>query len=181
MSPPVDDQLTHRDQRLLIALRLGFDVLVAVVMAAALYSSTDFHDLARYFPVVITGFGLLLSTVNLALDLRRWRVRTGELLSEVQGTGGAMSQSTDAAQTSLGRALYYVAWLTSAAIAMWLLGVLAAIALFVVSFLIIEGRWRWFTAIAGAVVLMALMQALTVALNLRWPEALLPLHEYVGL
>ena len=160
------------------ALRLGFSVFLIVLFSYTLWQSIGFPPQAGIFPMVSSAVALVLTIVTLVIDTAKWR-REGSAV----GDDAPATASTAAYEpgTPIGyvfaRAARYASWLLGYLLLMFLIGVVAAAAVFVTVFLAIEANVRWRYLWLAPVAVVALLLTLANAVNLFWPYAVFPIVE----
>lgn len=148
--------------------RIAFDSAIVLFFIWLVVEAAEFRSLAGYFPLTVGWLGVILGIANLGIDIRRVR-RTAH------GHGGhdesIQRQEADEQEEpyNLPIALRYIGWVIGYIAAIWALGMVAASALFLVTFLLIESRVRWGFSILGSAAAATAMLLLVEALNLRVP------------
>ena len=162
----------------LTVLRLGFPALWLVVFCYTAWAALSFQSNSGIFPLWISVGGIVLSAVTLVADTVAWR-RNALTMGGASAKLATASHEDDAegagAAQAFRRAARYGGWLAGHMVMIWLIGAVAASALFVALFLVVEARAGWKLVVVGPVVVAAGLMTMAYALNLFWPPALLPL------
>lgn len=179
-------------------MRFAFDIFVIAFFAYTAWEALDFRTLARYLPLTVSVLALILSILALIIDYRNWKRSGNVMLGEVSETaamysgersetavseeGSAVPAALDEAADEdtaddpklvLRRAGYMVLWTLGYIVGIWVLGLMAATALFLVAFLFLEGRTGWKPPIIGTAIVLGGIALLAEMLNLAWPDYLL--------
>lgn len=182
-------------------MRFAFDIFVIAFFSYTAWEALDFRTLARYLPLTVSVLALILSILALIIDYRNWKRSGNVMLGEVSETaamysgvrsetavseeGSAVPAAMDEAadddaedeaedpRAILRRAGYMVLWTLGYIVGIWVLGLMAATALFLVAFLFLEGRTGWKPPIIGTALVLGGIALLAEMLNLAWPDYLL--------
>ena len=161
----------------LTALRLIFTGAAIVIFTYTAIESRDFPSISGMYPFVISVFGLVLAVVSFALDVRTWR-RKGDVVG-ADADNSATAALVAGGEATVGQAFLragrYALWLLGLAVLTYLIGMVAAVGVFLAAFLWVEARAKWPLLIAVPVITVGLLMALADALNLYWPDALFEL------
>ncbi|MPZ61696.1 MAG: hypothetical protein GEU93_10450 [Propionibacteriales bacterium] len=162
----------------LTILRLGFPAMWLVVFSYTAWEARSFQSNSGVFPFWISVGGIVVAAVTLVADTRALRKRTltmgGSSAKLARETGEDGGEAAGAA-LAFRRSARYGGWLVGHAVMIWLIGAVAASALFVALFLLVEARAGWKLVVAGPVLVAAGLMTLASAINLFWPPALLPI------
>lgn len=155
--------------------RIVFGLLVLGVAGCAGVLALDFHHLARYFPLTIASTGVVLGIASTVMDiraLRKARRRTAESSSMVQ----AEAQPSEGGATARGivSGLRYALWMLVFPVAIWVLGIHAAVVVFLAPFLRIEGKWSLTRILVACLGSVAILELMTELLAMQWPTPLVP-------
>jgi hypothetical protein len=153
---------------------IAFSFLMVLVFAFAVYEARGWRIYARLLPWVL-GFPMLaLALAQLALDIRKRRLKSGGGASEVEAT-------EIPAPVFRRRTLSIMAWLLGLFLAIWLLGFMVSIPLFTFLYLKIEsGESWWFAILLSAVTWGFMFGLFQWALNLPFPPGLLMEYLFAG-
>lgn len=151
----------------------GFFVLV---FAYGLYEVRDIPLLARIFPFWISLIALILSLVQLVIEVRRWLAPGGAYGSDVADNAANKNLP---ARVVYGRAVYYLSWLLGLYLAIWLIGFVIAMSLFIFTFLRCEAKKTWASSITMSLGSALFLVAVSWIMTLYWPEGWL--GEVLGL
>ena len=172
-------------------MRVGFGVLVILLFAWTGWQALEFARLARYMPAAMSGIGVVIGVLTVTTDLLNWRrqgvaaagdvpetaalhgaeqreiaIREGELDPEAEGTPEDPRRIAQ-------RSVMMFGWVAGYVLAIWVLGILVASALFLLVFLLVVARSGWVLPVVGTVLMLLGMVVLSEALNLHWPPYLL--------
>jgi hypothetical protein len=161
------------------------DVVFVAIFGYASYVALDYPSLARTFPLCIGLLATLLSLVNLAIDLNRKfsgaaAVRPPSQKSHLEETIEAEMEDLEAlgeleekVEKTTTRPLDIArawGWIFGFALATWLVGLVAATALFILTVLKIEARKSYLVAVIGAALATAGVIAFSKFLDVPLPE-----------
>ncbi len=159
-------------------MRISMDFGVLVLFAWMFLVAMDFARMARYFPLSISAAATVLAAINLAVDLRRVRTRgtaLDEAASQESRSLESGTTSTDEAARQFRATLRYLTWILGYVAAVAIAGMLVATAVFLIAFLLVEAKTRWWLALVGSAAALGVLIAVSSVLNLRWPPNLLGL------
>lgn len=158
----------------LSSVRVLLTALAAVAFAAMAWTSLDFPELGRYFPLAVGVGGAVLAVGSLLFDAVRWR-KVGSAVGRDAGATASLGEADDVSEATqvFVRTLYYLAWMLGFIALIWLAGILLATPLFLVAFLSIEAgvRWRWILVSSGFMVVF--LYQVAEIMTLYWPRNLL--------
>ena len=179
-------------------LSIGFGVVLLTVFGVAFYVAMEFHPLARYYPLVATSIGIVLSILFLGQELRAARAEAAETAGfvaqdeeavkreevlESHGTtpenAGQDSKSTEHEQsgsmeeTGIRRTLPYLGWFVGYVVLIRVVGIFVATALFLWMFLYLQARMRWWGILISVVVVVGFLQLMGDFMDLHWPASFL--------
>jgi hypothetical protein len=153
--------------------RLVFDVSILILLLLVVFETADFHRLARYFPQYVALAASVLAALGIALDI--FKLRSGAQLvggSDIAQTA-TLSDSSMSYKHVLLRAGRYLGWMLSFVLAVWIFGLVLAVALFLLSFFAAEARIRWWANILGTALALFLLITFSSVMNMRWPGSLM--------
>jgi hypothetical protein len=164
------------------ALSLVWTSAVGLLCLSMALASRDMPMQAGQFPRFAGWAGFLLAVgllVQQAVTLRR----DGQSLREVTTSlddpddvavaGAPVDVAEPETEYTHLRAVRFLVWLYVYAGAVYLIGLIVASALFVGTFLLIEGRVKWYWALVGMFVPVVGIFALQEILTLPWPSSVL--------
>lgn len=154
---PVDEMSLEKQGTGVSASQLGFTLGFLSLFGISLLLALDFPDRALYLPAFAAAVGLVLAVAVFAGDLRH-AVRKG------------IEKESRQSVLLIAR---YLAWIVFYLLVMAIGGLMVATALFLITFLRIEARLRWW--VIGIIVLAVLgaLYGLSFGLGLNWPAALI--------
>ena len=146
---------------------IAFSLMMVLVFAFAVYEARGWRIYARLLPWVL-GFPMLaLALAQLALDIRKRRLKSGDRAGEEAG-------AEIPAPVVRQRTLSIMAWLIGLFLAIWLLGFMPSILLFTFLYLKIEsGEGWWFAILLSAATWGFMFGLFQWALSLPFPPGLL--------
>ncbi len=167
--------IAHRPLKLIRSLD-GNHVLwliATVLFIAAIVSAMDWRLAARLMPQTAAAAGLLViavgGTVALVGGLRGRPIAVAHARSESKGALDGLP----AREVYAGLAVQF-AWLLALLVAIHLIGMMPALGLFLLSYMTLQSRVRWTTALLIAIPLWVGMYVLFVKLlHVPWPPSLL--------
>ncbi len=142
-------------------IRLTFNINAALTLAFlmvfvyVIITSWKWPFIAKLMPVYVAAIpGILLASSQLFRDVTDWEARTrpakGVEMDET-AMGGELERRVEITRT-----VTFFAWFASAAVFVWLLGIVVGLPLFVLLYTYIDGREKWWMSLlmgAGAVAL----------------------------
>lgn len=143
-----------------------FSAFIAVIAIFTFISSGDFPRGARLFPQTISVITLILAILSIASNLLH-RTPLQLTKSEEPDTADLTSD------TSFKEVWPYLAWISGAYLAMYVLGFFIASGLFCVLFLRNVACMSWAGNISMTTLCLTTLTVLGVGLNINWPEGLL--------
>jgi hypothetical protein len=151
----------------------GLWVLAAVAFAAAFINAVDWRFAARLMPQTAAAAGLIVIACSLAMTLMaRARGRPIQAARATHEIAGALDGLKDS--VIYGRFAVQLVWLVGLLLTILLIGMLPAVALFMLLHMIIEGRTPVAQALPIVAVLLVGMYLLFVKLlHVPWPPSLL--------
>lgn len=172
-------------------MRLTVGVLMVLLFAWTGWQALEFARLASYMPLGMSGLGVVLGVIAVATDVLNWK-RQGLVASvDVPETAalhgaeemelkirqgevevGGPDTPTDPRRIAL-RSGAMFAWILGYVFLIWLVGIVAASAVFLIAYLRFVARSSWRLPLLGTAVILSGMWILRTLLNLRWPDYLL--------
>lgn len=170
------DQVGPRHFRLVWNLDVGFALFVLLCAVGGFLLSTAWPVDARMLPqitVVFAGLmalGAMWTAWWIPVDAARAAAAGNDVHYDLETDFGGMTLGTIAA-----KALHYIALLTGFGLLAWIIGVVAALPIYLLVYLLLQ-REKWWVAlviaVAGGLVAELLFNRL---LSLAWPPALWPI------
>jgi TctA family transporter len=150
----------------------GIWVIASLGLAAAFWSATGWRLSARLMPHTAAAAGLIVvacAGIMAVAAQRQGRPRAGRTFLEHAGSGAELS-----AKTVYGRLVVELSWLLGFLAAVWLIGLMPTMGLFMFSYMATAGRTRWTTALIITVALwIAFYVLFAKLLHVPWPPSLL--------
>lgn len=137
-----------------------------VIFAAAFIASRDYAIAARLMPTVISLLGAALSLAGLILE---WR----KLKDGPERTDEQRAKWTRLLRTTLAAAM----WLFAFVVFVYVFGFVIAVALFMLAFLLLVARSRWWRALIYTALIVALMLVAEVFAGVQLPDG----YIYLGI
>ena len=150
-------------------------MLVALVMAWALFIAMDFPFLARIYPLMAGSFALVMAILLVIAELRVRARDKRPLASTSSGTLDIGASSSMPVSERARKTLRAFVWFSASYLAIWLLGFKIGIAVFLIAYVGFKGRARWFMVLGLLVLLAALLSFFDIGLKVYWPSGLLQL------
>lgn len=153
-------------------MKADFTLFFLVVFLGAAIAGWDWPNIAKIMPVYVAAIpGLVLVLIQLYRDATGWDMRKGAV-------GGIdMDEVTEVTldrKTEMRRTLGFFGWFVGGALGIWLLGLVIALPLLVFLYTLIEGKEKWFTALAASACTYLLVWGLfEYMLETRWPPGIL--------
>jgi hypothetical protein len=153
-------------------MKADFTLFFLIVFLGAAISGWNWPDIAKIMPVYVAAIpGLILVVIQMYRDATGWDKRKGAV------GGMEMDEVTEVTldkKTELTRTLGFFGWFVGGAIGIWLLGIVIALPLLTFLYSLVEGKEKWFTAIAVAGCTYLLIWGLfEYMLETRWPSGAL--------
>jgi hypothetical protein len=153
-------------------MKADFTLFFLVVFLGAAIAGWDWPNIAKIMPVYVAALpGLALVLVQLYRDATGWEKRKGT------AGGMEMDEVTEVGldrATEMRRTFGFFGWFVGGAIGIWLLGIVIALPLLAFLYSLVEGKEKWFNAIAAAACTYLLIWGLfEYMLETRWPAGLL--------
>lgn len=123
-----------------------FTLLIAIGLALLIVSTRSWSPTSRLFPLAIAVPALVLTLVQLVLDLRRRPAADGEEPPPI------MDMSPDPSippEVVMPRALRMFGWLAGLMVGSWLVGFHIAVPAFMLLYYLIQARSSWLVAIVS--------------------------------
>jgi hypothetical protein len=159
---------------MLSKVRLTLDAVVLILFAWALSQALGFPRLAAQFPMLVAVGGLAFGAVGLARDIKKFRSSGTALGGDVMDTASLSAMVGEDSEAGLADAFLalgrYAAWIVGYVATVWLLGMVAASALFVGVFLAIEARLGILRSAIAAAAVAAGLVFLSDLLSAPWPH-----------
>ena len=153
--------------RFRLGLPAGFTFAVLLAVLGAVLTARGWPDQARLFPLVIGLTALVLCAAQLALDLFREPVEGAARIMDLEparGVPGAVAAR---------RAADVFGWILALLAAIWIIGFLWSVPVFLWLYLALRARARWWTCLGyTAVALAFLLGVFHYALRIPWPQGL---------
>ncbi len=169
-------------------LSIGFGVALLIMFVAAFIVSMDFHRLARYYPLVASGLGVLLSILFLIQESRAAVAasRSGRIpVSGNRAEQNLPKQDAEQARAiiededellsegaGIAKTLPYLGWFVGYVALIRVFGIFVATAMFLGAFLGLQARMRWWGVLISMTVVIALLYAMGDVMSLHWPASL---------
>ena len=153
--------------RFRLGLPAGFTFAVLLAVLGAVATARGWPDQARLFPLVIGLTALVLCAAQLALDLFREPVEGAARIMDLEperGVPGAVAAR---------RAADVFGWILALLAAIWIIGFLWSVPVFLWLYLALRARARWWTCLGyTAAALAFLLGVFHYALRIPWPQGL---------
>lgn len=179
-------------------MRFAFQLFLLALFAYTGWQALDFASLARYLPLTVSILAFITMLVGLVTDVWAYRrtgvVAAGEVPETAAMHGAEKAELTlqkkaeakhgtveDVAQEAdvdhplavARRSLEMFGWILGYVAGIWVLGVMAATAIFLLTYLWFQARAGWKLSVFGTVLVLAGLTVMRIALNLEWPDYLL--------
>jgi hypothetical protein len=157
----------------LSVLRFAFTTLLVVTFAWVILEARGFPTQAAIFPLTVGSAGLALAVMTVVIDFRRYRLEGSAVGGDAPSTAStAAYEPGSPIGYVFGRAGKYLLWMIGYLALMFIIGLVAAAAVFVTAFLFFEAkvklRYLWLAPVA----VVGLLLTLANAVNLFWPRSL---------
>jgi hypothetical protein len=145
-----------------------FTSSVVVAIACALYAGRGWNATTALFPRAVGVPTLVLVIAILVVEVARGRRGEG-------GSGSLAAAEPDAAFGATARRMVrYFGWLLGFVLAVWAIGLSYAIAVYILAYLRVEGRYGWLKCVVYASVTAGLIAVVySQVFRVAWPEGAL--------
>ena len=153
--------------RFRLGLPAGFTFAILLAVLGAVATARGWPDQARLFPLVIGLAALVLCAAQLALDLFREPVEGAARIMDLEPERGVPGP------VAARRAADVFGWILALLAAIWIIGFLWSVPVFLWLYLALRARARWWTCLGyTAVALAFLLGVFHYALRIPWPQGL---------
>jgi hypothetical protein len=153
-----------------------FTLLFFVLFALAVFTARDWQIQARLFPWVVGIPVLALCAIQLFKDLFVVKEDAGE--DEPLGFMDLPVDRSVPVSMVIKRALNIFAWILGLFGAIWLIGFIVSVPLFVLLYLILQAREKIWVAVVYSIAMLAfIIGVFHVILSIPWPEGVFPQLE----
>ena len=161
-----------------------FPAALLILFVVMLSQSFDWAFAARIVPTIV-GIGAILfcslSLVNEIFGVHERNVATATAGAEPDSTAPKRIHMDIASKTAhlpgatvLGRGFQFFGWMAGVMLLMWIIGLIPAVPIFIISYMRLEGREKWRIVIPMAVCVVALIYVVfDQLLAIPWPPTLL--------
>jgi hypothetical protein len=151
--------------------RIWVTIFFILVFSYGAYEAIEFPFANRFFPLLVSGIGLVLCLIQLYLDLKK---SSKILKEELDDYVDIASNFSFPASVVRKRAVRFLSWYVSLLLGIWILGFKIAVPLFFIGFLRIDGKVRWpVTIILTSVSIYTIFFHFENLLGVYWPEPIL--------
>ncbi|MCZ2813950.1 tripartite tricarboxylate transporter TctB family protein [Modestobacter sp. VKM Ac-2979] len=150
------------------------------VFAAAFVGATNWSFDAKIFPMIVSGVGMVLTLLKMALALRPPSAAAGSAAHTVSGV--ELTDEDDEADEALEYVfetasrtdwLRVLGWAGGFFLAFFLVGAIPSILVFTVLYLFFEARATWLVLVVYALVLSGILYGVQEFLNVLLPDGIL--------
>lgn len=142
-------------------ISLVFSILLLFIFCWTAYEALQFAELARYFPLYVSVLGITLVVIELI----------SSIVKNIKNPGNKTEF-----HPQLKEAFKYILWIVSFLLLIYIVGFKIATAIFLLSFLILESKFKLVKALLSvAAVIFFLIIFGDYYMNLNWPDNLLNL------
>ncbi len=161
-----------------------FPAALLILFVVMLSQSFDWAFAARIVPTIV-GIGAILfcslSLVNEIFGVHERTATAGAAVAEPDSTAPKRIHMDIASKTAhlpgatvLGRGFQFFGWMAGVMLLMWIIGLIPAVPIFIISYMRLEGREKWRIVIPMAVCVVALIYVVfDQLLAIPWPPTLL--------
>ncbi len=159
-----------------------FPAALLTLFIVMLSQSLDWAFAARIVPTIVGIGAILFCALGLANDVFGVHERNGDAAAAVAGGGGPKKIHMDIVSktshlpglTVLGRGFQFFGWMAGFMLLMWIIGLIPAVPVFIMSYMRLEGREKWKLVIPMVVAVVALIYVVfDQLLAIPWPPTLL--------
>ena len=148
-----------------------FTLFISALFAFAVYDAIDFPFAGRLFPLLIGIPALILTLIQLVLDLRA-QLKPDK--DSVQDFVDVAPDKDIPASVVRARGIRFLSWLLGLHLGIWLVGFKISVPLFFICFLRFEGKARWPLIIGlTAISVYIIFHYFEELLGVFWPKPLL--------
>jgi hypothetical protein len=151
----------------------NFTLFFAALFFGAIWWGWEWPYIAKLMPIYVAALpGLVLTLVQLGRDATGWEQRRGKRSRaiEMDDTYRALSDK----KTEMRRTVIFFLWFVGGALGIWLLGIVIALPLLVLLYMLVEGREKLLpTALMTALTYGIIWGLFEYTLEMRWPPGIL--------
>ncbi|MQA17758.1 MAG: hypothetical protein GEV09_27955, partial [Pseudonocardiaceae bacterium] len=154
-------------------MRLVFGVMVILLFTWTGWQALGFAQLALYLPLAMSGLGVVVGVITVATDLMNWKRQGLVASADVPETaamhgaeereiaireGGIDPSAEDTPEDPHAialRSLAMMLWILGYVLLIWLVGIVAASAIFLFVFLRLIARASWRVPVIGTLVVLS--------------------------
>jgi hypothetical protein len=158
-----------------------FPAALLILFAVMLSQSLDWAFAARIVPTIVGVGAILFCSLSLANEVFGVHQRDGAAAANGNGNGPKKIHMDIVSKTAhlpgatvLGRGFQFFGWMTAFMVLMWLIGLIPAVPVFIISYMRLEGREKWKIVIPMTLVVVALIYVVfDQLLAIPWPPTVL--------
>lgn len=145
-----------------------FTVFLIALFAFAVFEAKDFAFAGRLFPLIVGIPALILTIVQLFLDLKAKPAANGADRQDFVDIAPDLSIPVTVVRT---RALRFLSWILGLYLGIWVVGFKIAVPLFFIAFMRVEGKARWILIFSlTALSVYAIFYHFEELLGVFWPK-----------
>jgi TctA family transporter len=158
-----------------------FPAALLILFVVMLSQSLDWAFAARIVPTIVGVGAILFCSLSLANEIFGVHQRDGTAAADAAGNAPKKIHMDIVSKTShlpgptvLGRGCQFFGWMAGFMVLMWMIGLIPAVPVFIISYMRLEGREKWKIVIPMTVVVVALIYVVfDQLLAIPWPPTLL--------
>jgi hypothetical protein len=148
--------------------RILFTIFLVMLFAFMVFKAMDFPFAGRLFPLVVGIPALILSIVQMVLDL------IASPKADSQDVVDIAPDKSIPARIVRARAIRFLCWFLGLYLGIWVLGFKIALPLFFIIYMRVEARARWLVVVSlTAISVYAVFYHFEELLGVFWPQCLL--------
>jgi hypothetical protein len=151
----------------------NFTLFLVAIFSGAIWWGWEWPYIAKLMPIYVAAIpGLILALIQLGREATGWEQRRENRAKGIE-MDDTYKAGTDK-RAELRRTLIFFAWFIAGAAGIWLLGIVIALPLLVLLYMLVEGREKLVPACLMTVCTYAIIWGLfEYTLEMRWPPGLL--------
>lgn len=154
-----------------------FLAVVLVLFAWAAYEALNFPTQAQTFPRSVA----LVAVAIVLLEMVAFFFTARGDSSSVDTGAEEDAVPADSIRARFSGILPYLLWIGAFYVGIYLIGMVAASGIFMLLFLLLPGKMKWYYALLAAILTVIFLITMEDVMSLRWPRSIIDPIEMLGL
>ncbi|WP_018922888.1 tripartite tricarboxylate transporter TctB family protein [Salsuginibacillus kocurii] len=137
---------------------IAFNIVFLMIFVWMIIEALNFQEQARYFPFYVGLLACLLMIITIFKEIKDAKKKGPE---------------TEKFHNHLGRVIRYAGWLLFFVILIYIFGLIPAITIYLLLFLLLEAEIGWIKSILSTSIGVTVICLLSIYLDLDWPSSLI--------